>query len=671
MLAICRSKRNQRGTVMILITLMLMTIFIPMAGLAIDLTIMYIVQAKLWEAVDGAGLAAGRLIGTTSESIGTLAQEVCQTNFPSGYWGSTFTGTNLGCTSTYTQGSAAQGFPFYVNVSATALTPTLFMRVFGVNGVNVAANAQVTRRMARIEIVLDRSGSMSGEISNLKTQVASFVSGFTEGYDEMGLVVFGVSGIVSYPFQNHGPYDFNPLHYTDLTESTCPGAEGGPDSCFQKVNPGDPDGPVCCDMIYSISKINSAGNTNMSDALSLAKIELLRAHYRDLNANSVDVYNNIIVLFTDGVPNMFSAYVNAQDPWNTAMAASYGYVDPGAGVSIPPGSGVYPVPNVLSPGNSLWPTKLKYPVAATFTNSQQHNNLTQTTSNSPCYYNPTNVFNAGTNPNGVTLAQVGANQMIGGMGDSSDDNGGSYALTQLASLDIKNYTGGSGSSSWSLQATQNDEMAISNNAPLNSQYLPAAKNCNGMSWTGWPANNNQQVVNNNGYMDLKYIPPWDLYGNATTDLGQGHTISDIVAPKGTTPQSFPTGTTYTASVNSVPSNGLSVNPGQNNNDAGNGAQLQIAAWNAVDNAANNIRNLNDTNGSPMLVTIYTIGYTGDGGTDGALLMRVANDVNQLASYGSSLYNPSQRAGTYYQADNDAGISSAFNKIKGLLLEISK
>jgi len=65
MLAICRSRRNQRGTVMILITLMLMTVFIPMAGLAIDLTIMYIVQAKLWEAVDGAGLAAGRLIGTT------------------------------------------------------------------------------------------------------------------------------------------------------------------------------------------------------------------------------------------------------------------------------------------------------------------------------------------------------------------------------------------------------------------------------------------------------------------------------------------------------------------------------------------------------------------------------------------------------------------------------
>jgi len=593
---------------------------------------------------------------------------VCQVNFPNGYWGSTFSGTGLGCTTTYTQGTAAAGFPFYVNVSATATTPTLFMRVFGVNGVNVAANAQVTRRMARIEIVLDRSGSMGGEIGNLKTQVASFVSGFTEGYDEMGLVVFGVSGIVSYPFQNTGPYDFNPQHYTNVNAST------GPDGSFQSANPGDPSSPVCCDMIYALSQINSNGNTNMSDALSLAKIELLRAHYRDLHNNTVDVYNNIIVLFTDGVPNMFSAYVNAQDAYNTAMSASYGYVDPGAGVALP--AGVYPVPNVLSPGNSLWPTNLPYPSAATFTNSLQHNNLTQTTTNSPCYYNPTNVLNAKTNPNGVTLAQVGANQMIGGMGDSSDDNSGSYALTQIASLDTTNYTGGSGSSAWSLKATKNDEMAISGNAPLVNNA--ASQNCNGLSWNKWPAVTSgstpqQMVVNTNinpNYMDLKYLPPWDLYGNATTDLGQGHTISDIVAPKGTTPQSFPSGTAYTASVNSVPSNGLSV-AGKVNSDAGGGAQLQIAAWNAVDNAANNIRNLTDTNGTAMNVTIYTIGYTGDGGTDGALLMRVANDVNQLASYGSTLYSASQRPGSFYEADNDAGISSAFNKIKGLLLEISK
>jgi hypothetical protein len=170
--------------------------------------------------------------------------------------------------------------------------------------------------------------------------------------------------------------------------------------------------------------------------------------------------------------------------------------------------------------------------------------------------------------------------------------------------------------------------------------------------------NETSNANGKGYMDLKSIPPWDMYGNATTDLGQGHTVSSAPSP-------FP--------VNTVQSLNLSVANGTTNDGTttSNGAQMQIAAWNAVDNAANNIRNGVDVNSTPYQVTIYTIGYTPDGGTDASLLMRVANDPLQKATYGSNLFSPSQRQGTYYEANDAAGVTTAFNKIKGLLLEISR
>jgi Flp pilus assembly protein TadG len=76
MRAICGSRLNQRGTAFIMFTLMLLTVILPLAGLAIDLTIMYVVQAKLWEAVDGAALEGGRLIGTASTTDLTGARSI-------------------------------------------------------------------------------------------------------------------------------------------------------------------------------------------------------------------------------------------------------------------------------------------------------------------------------------------------------------------------------------------------------------------------------------------------------------------------------------------------------------------------------------------------------------------------------------------------------------------
>ncbi len=63
--------------------------------------------------------------------------------------------------------------------------------------------------------------------------------------------------------------------------------------------------------------MQEGGGTNMSEALSLAYLEMQKAHNRDLLRDGVDNTLNTIVLFTDGVPSGLSVYPN--DPANNAL----------------------------------------------------------------------------------------------------------------------------------------------------------------------------------------------------------------------------------------------------------------------------------------------------------------------------------------------------------------
>src|ERR1022692_2324530 len=53
-------RRGRRGIVVIMLSLMVAVVMLPLVGLAIDGSILYLVQAKLSAAVDAAALAAAR-----------------------------------------------------------------------------------------------------------------------------------------------------------------------------------------------------------------------------------------------------------------------------------------------------------------------------------------------------------------------------------------------------------------------------------------------------------------------------------------------------------------------------------------------------------------------------------------------------------------------------------
>ncbi len=271
---------RRRGSAAVLFATMLPTLLIPVVGLAIDGSRLYIVQAKLAGAVDGAALGAGRLLGTTADTV-EIAGEFLKANFPSGFWGT----SNLTPNITYTKTMSSNT----ITVSATVSTPLLFMRMFGQSISSVAASAVATRKETRIELVLDRSGSMVDELGSLQGLAKQFTSSFISGYDELGLVAYGSSAVVGYPTTR--PYNASPT------------SAGGPDTNFETTQTNG-------DMLDMIGYLKASGATNMAEALWLAYLELQKADHKDNDPTRL----NAIVLFTDGVPTAMSANLN--DPSN-------------------------------------------------------------------------------------------------------------------------------------------------------------------------------------------------------------------------------------------------------------------------------------------------------------------------------------------------------------------
>jgi len=319
---------NKRGAILMLMTVMLPFLLIPVAGLAIDATIIHIVQTKLQAAVDAAALGSGRLLGTPA-NITEIAGEFFSANFTvgaRGFWGATLpTSGGANPNITYTTGITKT-----ITVNAHAQVPTLFMRVMGFQAATVSAIGQASRRDARVVFVLDRSGSMdlgSGQpIGLVKQWTQSFIKEFTPGLDEVGVVVFDGTGVVAYP---------SGTTYTPTPGIVGSPSPGGPDTCFWDTTQasgnskyGVTGGTTCGntgqpDAVYQVGQLAVGGGTGMADALSLAYIELQKAHLRDLKANGSDTKTNAILLFTDGVPSAVSLYANDPNnggPWLTASS---------------------------------------------------------------------------------------------------------------------------------------------------------------------------------------------------------------------------------------------------------------------------------------------------------------------------------------------------------------
>ena len=172
--------RNDRGQTIIIFAL-LFSVLVLFAGLALDAGLLYATKAKLSSSVDGACLAGMKNLALGQTTAATLATNIFNANYGSNPPIPTITFPT-------DQNNNQQ-----VKVTATANVSTYFIRLISAFAtVPVSDTAVSTRGKLIMSIVLDRSGSMSGDggASALQAAVPSSSSNFNDALDEVGLVSF-------------------------------------------------------------------------------------------------------------------------------------------------------------------------------------------------------------------------------------------------------------------------------------------------------------------------------------------------------------------------------------------------------------------------------------------------------------------------------------------------
>lgn len=286
---------RRKGSALVLFTLLLPTLIIPMVGLGIDGAILFMVKAKLSAAVDAGALAAARALnaGLTMEAQEAAAKQTARefvlANFPENYWGTK--NLRFDPDIEVRQINDPNNRRRTVSVAGRVDAPLIFLRIFGREYTTVAASAVAARRDVRLVLVLDRSASMASAIETLKGKAIEFVSNFANERDQVGLVVFGGSAIVAFP-----PRDVSN-----------PNSGTGPASNFRTARPSVPE---------IISAIKHGSNTGMAEALWLG--------YQELKKSELPGALNVLVLFTDGLPNGITAFFNDPDDSRNLIKQSSG-----------------------------------------------------------------------------------------------------------------------------------------------------------------------------------------------------------------------------------------------------------------------------------------------------------------------------------------------------------
>jgi len=137
-------------------------LIIPMLGflgLGVDSARGYMVRARLSQALDAAGLAAGKWAANTSKAE-EEATMTFKANFPNGYMDAAVVGPTV----------TFNALNDTVVVDASATLPTYFVHLLGVDTFVVSASTEVSRKTVYMDIVvsIDVSGSMNEYIGGVK-----------------------------------------------------------------------------------------------------------------------------------------------------------------------------------------------------------------------------------------------------------------------------------------------------------------------------------------------------------------------------------------------------------------------------------------------------------------------------------------------------------------------
>jgi len=261
-----KANPQEIGVVLVLVAALLV-VFIMFLGIAIDLGMAYIVKGQMIKAVDGAALAAARALGSGSTTPERdEAVRIFRANFPAGTLG----------TSTVTDPTTDPNFfnKYYdddtgtnvITVKAEATLPMTFLRVFGLNQINVGGMGEARRKTVDLSLAIDCSGSIGSDWGAVRDAARWFISVFKKENDRMAVTLYSDGAAVSYPI-----------------DDICGGADG---DCFNQAQ-----------AQAAVPNNLPGGSTSMAEGLYRAW-DQLRAVPAGRQASM-----RVIVLFTDGTPN--------------------------------------------------------------------------------------------------------------------------------------------------------------------------------------------------------------------------------------------------------------------------------------------------------------------------------------------------------------------------------
>jgi Flp pilus assembly protein TadG len=295
-------KRNQKGSIILMVTLAfaLLGTFI---GFALDFGRAYLEKARLARLIDGAALAAAKILkgqvgyenDATRAACDSMQMNGAKVTMSSPTTCSAISGAPVTATVSFFDLPVSGGPPVRaVRIIASEPVPTTFLRFLGwmvpgdYSTINVVAQAEAgPERPVDLMLVLDRSGSMAStdgtgtkKINALKTAVTQFLglSNTFSANDKIGMVSFAYRGCGNSSGLDSTAANCVPDAALDFATSTYIS------TLQSKVN--------------ALSDNNGVGGTNTMEALRTARVPLAAAFDDTLRPTT----RKAVLLVTDGQP---------------------------------------------------------------------------------------------------------------------------------------------------------------------------------------------------------------------------------------------------------------------------------------------------------------------------------------------------------------------------------